>query len=354
MPHIIIATDSWKGSLTSLQAGEAMAAAIHQSWPDIRITTLPISDGGEGFTHAMTHALGGRLIPITAHDPLLRPITTHYGLLPDGTAIIDVASIIGLTLLSPDERNPMTASSRGVGEAMAQIIGRGTRQLIIGLGGSATNDCGRGMLEALAGTPGLDRCHITIATDVDSPLCGPTGATQMYALQKGATPQMLPLLERRTLEYGQYLEQLTGRAIIDQPGAGAAGGIGAALMSLPHCERMSGIDLLLRLSHFDHLLHDATLVITGEGHIDRQTLQGKAPYRIALQANSHHVPCIAICGQADPDLIAAPSPWQAIIPVAPPHADPATMMQPDVARRNIELTIKDHLTPNSVFITETT
>lgn len=120
-------------------------------------------------------------------------------------------------------------------------------------------------------------------------------------------------------------------------------------MSLPHCERTSGIDLLLRLSHFDHLLHDATLVITGEGHIDRQTLQGKAPYRIALHAQAHHVPCIAICGQADPDLIAAPSPWQAVIPVAPPHADPTTMMHPDIARRNIELAIKGDSILTSVF-----
>ncbi len=349
MPHIIIATDSWKGSLTSLQAGDAMAAAIHRSWPDAHITTLPISDGGEGFTHTMTHALGGTLVSIDAHDPLLRPITTHYGLLPDGTAVIDVAGIVGLTLLCPEERNPLVATSRGVGEVMAQIIGSGIRKLIVGLGGSATNDCGRGMLEALAGTEGVEYTMVTIATDVDSPLCGPTGATQMFALQKGATPTMLSSLERRNHEYGLYLERTSGHDIISQPGAGAAGGIGAALMSLPHCERTSGIDLLLRLTHFDRLLSDATLVITGEGHIDRQTLQGKAPYRIALEARKHHVPCIAICGQADPHLITTPSPWQYVIPVAPPHADPLTMMQPDIARRNIERTIKGNTILTSVL-----
>ena len=146
---------------------------------------------------------------------------------------------------------------------------------------------------------------------------------------------MLPLLEQRNKEYGKYLEQKTARHIADQPGAGAAGGIGAALMSMPHHRQESGIELLLRLSHFDSLLDGASLVVTGEGHIDRQSLQGKAPYHVALHANRHGVPCLALCGGADSELVSNPSPWHTILPVAPADADTTQMMRADMARINI-------------------
>ncbi|MBO4565393.1 MAG: glycerate kinase [Bacteroidaceae bacterium] len=338
MKHILIATDSFKGSLTSLEVAEAICSAIRSNSPSVPTKVLGISDGGEGFAETVTHAMGGELIKTDGHDALMRPIRTHYGVINGNCGVMDVASTIGLTLLTPAERNPLITSSYGVGEMIHLIIHEGIRKMIIGLGGSSTNDCGRGMLEALKETPHLDDCEFIIASDVSSPLCGPKGATYLFARQKGATEAMLPQLEARNLAFGKELEQKTGKSIIDQPGSGAAGGIGAALMTMKHYKTVQGIDWLLDLYNFKTLLKDTSLVITGEGKIDRQTLQGKAPYGIALMAKEMGVPCIAICGKVEEE-VEGVMPWDKIIQVSPPDQPLVEAMRPEIARRNIEKAI---------------
>ena len=344
MKQIIIATDSFKGSLTSLEVAEAVCDAIHNTQHKVATKVLGISDGGEGFAEIVTKAKDGKLIEVDGHDALMRPISTHYGVINDNWGVMDVASTIGLTRLNPDERNPLLASSYGVGEMIHLIISRGIRKIIIGLGGSATNDCGRGMLEALKETQHLDDCEFIIASDVSAPLCGPTGATYVFARQKGATEEMLPQLEARNYAFGKELEQQTGRSIINQPGAGAAGGIGAALMTMRHQKTVSGINWLLDLYDFKTLIQNASLVVTGEGKIDRQTLQGKAPYGIAQMAKEMGVPCIAICGKMDErtPLVTQGEeevPWDKIIQVSPPDQPIVEAMRPEIARKNIETAI---------------
>ena len=346
MKQILIATDSFKGSLTSLEVAETICSAIHANNPSVSTKVLGISDGGEGFAETVTHAMDGELIEADGHDALMRPIRTHFGVINGNCGVMDVASTIGLTLLTPTERNPLITSSYGVGEMIHLIIKKGIRKIIIGLGGSSTNDCGRGMLEALKETPNLDDCEFIIASDVAAPLCGSTGATYVYARQKGATEELLPKLEARNLAFGKELEQKTGRSIIDQPGSGAAGGIGAALMTMKHHKTVRGIDWLLDLYDFKTLLKDASLVITGEGKIDLQTLQGKAPYGIALMAKEMGVPCIAICGRMDEELkrevkegVKGILPWNKIIQVSPPDQPLVEAMRPEIARRNIVNTI---------------
>lgn len=313
--HIIIASDSWKGTLTSRQANAVIARWALVRHPDAQTTEIEVSDGGEGFAHAVSSAAGGRMVEVECHDALLRPVSARYALLPDGTAVMDVASTVGLTMLRAEERDPWAASSRGVGEMIAAIVSRDApTHIVVGLGGSATNDCGRGMMEVLqSSVPNLASLHFTIASDVDSPLCGPRGATYMFAKQKGATEAMLPALERRNQEYGQWLEAQCHRPITDRAGAGAAGGLGAAFMAMEHVEFCSGIDYLLTACHFDDMLSQATLVITGEGRIDPQTLRGKAPYGIALRAKAHGVPCIALCGQLHPLMAGLDTPWDEVV-----------------------------------------
>ena len=351
---IIIATDSFKGSLTSLEVAEAVCAAIRSTQPKVGTKVLAISDGGEGFAETVTKAKGGKWIETDGHDALMRTIRTHYGVIDEKWGVMDVASTIGLTRLAPNERNPQMTSSYGVGEMIRQLISKGIDHLIIGLGGSSTNDCGSGLLEALKGTPHLDDCEFIIASDVSAPLCGPTGATYMFARQKGATEDMLPQLEARNLAFGKELENTTGTSIINLPGAGAAGGIGAALMTMKHHRMVQGIDWLLDLYDFKTHLADASLVITGEGKIDSQTLQGKAPYGIALKAKELGIPCFAICGQISkelkmsvnneahesvPEVINGMFPWDKIIQVSPPDLSLAEAMRPEVAKKNIETTL---------------
>ena len=318
-----------------MEVADVVELALKQFNPTIRTHKLHISDGGEGFALAVTKAMKGKWVEVVCHDALMRPLRTHFGILEDNSAVMDVASTIGLTLLKPSELDPWNATSYGVGEMIQQILHKGIRKIIIGLGGSATNDCGRGMIEALEGADGLETCEFVIASDVTNPLSGSKGATYAYARQKGANETLLPLLEARNLIYGKYLEQLSHTNIINHPGAGAAGGLGAALLTMPRHQWVNGIELLLQLYGFTELLQTASLVITGEGQIDSQTLQGKAPYGIAIKAQGEHVPCIAICGKLCPDFDLSHSPWNKIIQVTPPDQSLAQAMQPETARENI-------------------
>ena len=360
--RIIIATDSFKGSLSSTEVAESVKEALLAKNADLEVLTYGISDGGEGFAEMLTNARGGKMVKMDAHDALLHPIKAQYGMIDD-CAVIDVASTVGLTMLKPMERNPWKATSFGVGEMILHALKHGARKIIIGLGGSTTNDAGRGMLEAMIGTKkvsdcmmewpygmrktkndlvealhevkGLDDCEFVIATDVDNPLCGPNGATYMFSSQKGASPAIKPRLEQRNRKFGKMLEQQSKRSIVEQPGAGAAGGIGAALMTMKNWKIQRGIDLLMDLYDIRSNMKTASMVITGEGRIDQQTLCGKAAYGIGVTAKEMGIPCIAICGQLSDDFDATQAPWTKIIQVSPPNQTLLESMKPDVARENI-------------------
>jgi len=314
MKKIIVASDSFKGTFSSLQIADLVRATLNPSRYDVR--SFAISDGGEGFCHALTDALQGTYVKVGVHDSLMRPITAEYGVVASDTVIIEMAQASGLTLLQPHERNPWQATTFGTGELIAHAANRGYRKFIVGLGGSATSDCGMGMLQALEGVEGVDDCDFTIASDVRNPLCGPQGAAHVFARQKGADDLMIAQLDERALQFGQQLEAATGKRIIDVPGAGAAGGLGAALLSMRHVRMRSGIDLLLDMQQFDSHIEGAYCVLTGEGCIDSQTLQGKAPYGIALRAQKHHIPCHALYGRLE--LTAGQmhtSPWDRFISI---------------------------------------
>lgn len=292
--RILVASDSFKGTYSSLQVAKLVEEKLSKD--EYEVDAMEVSDGGEGFCHALTEAVGGQYIPLTVHDPLMRPIRAFYGI-KDETAIIEMAQASGLTLLKPQEYDPWNATSFGTGELIAHALKHGCRKVIVGLGGSATSDCGRGMLQALEGIAEIQECEFLIASDVQNPLCGPQGAAHVFAPQKGADRALVERLEERTRLFGRELEEKCGRSLVNTPGAGAAGGVGAALLSLGHTRIQSGIDLVLDAQHFDERVKKADLVLTGEGRIDSQTLLGKAPYRIALRAKEAKVPCIALYGQ---------------------------------------------------------
>lgn len=308
----IIAVDSFKGCLTTAEAGMAVAEALHEALGDVETVCLPMSDGGEGMAEAFTTALGGSMTGAYVHDPMMRRVWAEYGLAPDGTAVIEVAKACGLTLLGEEERNPLRATSYGVGELVAAGVKRGCRRFIIGLGGSGTSDAGIGMLKALTeklaprgGTIDdalkgpLGECSFTLACDVDNPLLGANGATAVFARQKGATPEMMPLLERRAMRFAKASAMHFGFDRSCQPGAGGAGGLGYAFMQYLSAVQVSGADLLLDLLDFDSKTDGATAVITGEGHADRQTLMGKLPVRVMERARQRGVPTWLLAGRVE-------------------------------------------------------
>ena len=290
----VIAIDSFKGCLSSVEANQAAAEGVRSACPDAEIVEVPVSDGGEGFLEAFHAAIGGRFVTVPVMDPLMRRISARY-LLNGQTAVLEVAEAIGLTLLSPEERNPMAASSYGVGQLVADAMTNGARHIIVGLGGSATMDAGRGMLQALTGIESLRDIRFTIAADVDNPLCGEQGAARVFGPQKGATPQMVRLLDDEARQFAADSARRFGYDRSGQKGAGAAGGLGYAFMQYLDAHRKSGIELLLETIGFDALARDADLIITGEGSADSQTLMGKLP--MGILRHSSGVPVCLLAGK---------------------------------------------------------
>ncbi|MDR1145515.1 MAG: glycerate kinase [Verrucomicrobiales bacterium] len=326
---IVVASDSFKGCLSSAAVADAVARGIRRVSPSATVVKVPVADGGEGTVEALTVARGGVTVSARAHDPLMRAITAAYGVLPDGTAVIEMAAASGLPLLTAAERNPLVTSSAGTGELVADALRRGCRRFIIGLGGSATNDGGAGMLRALgvefsdadgARLPeggaalarlsaidlsGLDArladCELLVACDVTNPLCGARGASAVYGPQKGATPLMVTQLDAALARYALTARRLLGRDIAELPGAGAAGGLGAALLGFLNAELRSGIDLIVSEAGLREKLAGADLLITGEGRLDAQSRNGKAAYGILRAGRAAGVPVAAIVGQLDAD-----------------------------------------------------
>ena len=366
MEKFVLAIDSFKGCLTSLEAEQAAERGIRSADSRAEIISIPVSDGGEGMLEAFCAALGGTVKHASCHDPMMRPITAAYGVITrnDGlkTAVVEVAQVIGLSLVDPMDRNILKATSYGVGELICDAMQQGCTRLIIGLGGSATSDCGMGMLRALIdhfGGEDFDDIrvhfadlHITLACDVQNPLCGANGAAQVFAPQKGAGAEQVRLLDRRAQRFAALSAQHFGYDRSSQPGAGAAGGLGYALMQYLGAERQSGIELLLDLTSFDQCLIGASCVVTGEGRADRQTLMGKLPYGILQRAKRRGVRTILIAGQITDksDLLAAG--FDTVLCINPENIDIVQAMDPLTAAIRIEETLRKWLRQNSISVNQ--
>ena len=370
MKKIIVAIDSFKGCLTSVEANQAASEGILARMPDAAVVQVPVSDGGEGFMEAFQTAMGGEIVEVNVKDPLMRTIAAQY-LMQGDTAVIEIAKASGLTLLSPDERNPMVATSYGTGQLVVNAVRRGCKHIIVGLGGSATSDCGIGMLRAIIDAFAkhgnwddvreLDDVHFTIATDVTNPLCGEQGAAHVFAPQKfaikreqseldsiaereqtrpqvkGATPELIEALDARAKRFAEASAKHLGRDCQNNPGAGAAGGLGYAFLQYMNADCCSGIDLLLDTIHFDNLLQDADLVITGEGSADRQTLMGKLPFGILQRAQHHHVPVMLIAGRIADEQLLLDAGFSRVACINPPNLLLDIALHPATAKENIRL-----------------
>lgn len=323
--NITIAIDSFKGSLSSMEAGQAVAEGIRRVMPSAGIRIRPLADGGEGTTEALTAGLGGELKSLTVTGPLGRPVTASYGLIRERKmAVLEMASAAGLTLISQEERNPLEATTYGIGEMIRDAIGEGCRHFLVGIGGSATNDGGTGMLSALGfqfldsegqpiplgakglenlaristenARPELSQCSFHIACDVTNPLCGENGCSAVYGPQKGADPEMIRQMDQWMERYGDLAARTFPAADKEAPGAGAAGGLGFAFLTFLNGSLESGVGMVLKEINLKDDIRDADLVITGEGRLDAQTVMGKAPIGVAHLAKEYGKPVIAFSG----------------------------------------------------------
>jgi glycerate kinase len=326
---IVLAPDSFKGSLSSTEAAEAMARGVRKVLPEAELVLLPLSDGGEGLVESLVVASRGEVVECEVTGPLGTPVKAKLGLMGGGkTAVIEMAQASGLILVPEEERNPLVTTTFGTGELIAKALDLGCEHLIIGIGGSATNDGGMGMAQALGARfldeqgellgsggaelarlaeidvsrrdPRLDEVRIEVACDVTNPLTGPQGASHIYGPQKGATPEMVELLDAALNRYDQILKRDLGKDVGRIPGAGAAGGLGAGLMALLGGKLVSGIELVLDVLDFEGKAEGADLVLTGEGRFDGQSAYGKVPMGVAKRSRALDIPVVVIAGTVLP------------------------------------------------------
>jgi glycerate kinase len=321
---IVVAIDSFKGSMSSVEAASRVEIGIKRANPEAKVIKTPIADGGEGTVEALIAGAGGTTRVRTVTGPLGLPVESVFGVLNSGAAVIEMAAAAGLTLVPEDKRNPCLTTTRGVGELIIAALDQGCKKIVLGIGGSATNDGGAGMAQALgisfrdkegrelrAGggalsslasidLSGLDRrvrdCEIVVASDVRNPLCGEFGASAVYGPQKGASPDMVRELDQNLAHLAAVTKDQLGADMADVRGSGAAGGLGYGLMAYCGAGIGSGIDTVLDIVGFDGHMADCGLVITGEGRIDAQSAYGKAPVGVARRAKRYGVPVIAIAG----------------------------------------------------------
>lgn len=322
---IVIAPDSYKESLTAMEVATAIENGFRQILPNANYIKLPMADGGEGTVQSLVDATNGDIVMQSVTGPLGEVTDAFYGVFGDGkSAIIEMAAASGLHLVEPALRNPLKTTTYGTGELIKSVLDRGIKHIIIGIGGSATNDGGIGMAQALGirmldkngkelGYGGGELAKLTtidmsgldprlsdtcleVACDVDNPLCGPKGASYVFGAQKGATPEMMELLDKNLAHYAKVMKTQIGKDVVDMEGAGAAGGLGAALLGLLGAELRPGIDIVMDAVKLGELIEQADLVITGEGRIDSQTIHGKTPIGVARTAKKHNIPVIGIAG----------------------------------------------------------
>lgn len=328
--RVVVAIDSFKGSLSSLQAGNAVKEAVCRLDKHADVVVKPLADGGEGTVEALASGLDAKTVEIYVSNPLMRPVKAKYCILREtNTAVIEMASASGITLIPAEERNPLETTTYGVGELIRDAIGRGCRRFIIGIGGSATNDGGTGMLTALGvrfldgdgkpippGAKGLEAlcristetmiaelkdCTFRIACDVKNPLCGENGCSAVFSPQKGATPEMIAPMDAWLDKYAALTKTVSDKADKDCEGAGAAGGLGFAFLAYTNAALQSGIEIVLEETRLEDSIRSADVVVTGEGRLDSQTVMGKAPVGVARLAKKHGKKVIAFCGCAAAD-----------------------------------------------------
>lgn len=327
---IVIAPQGFKGNLTALQVAQAIERGIKRVVPHAITTIKPMADGGEGTVQALVDATGGEIMTKEVTDPLGGRVIAHWGRLSDKvTGVIEMAAASGLPLVPPEKRNPLLTTTYGTGELILAALENGCRKLIIGIGGSATNDGGAGMAQALGAQlldangkpipfggaalanlaridvstldPRLAECEVLLASDVINPLCGAQGASAVYGPQKGATPEMVVQLDNALAHYADIIQRDLGVDVRDMPGAGAAGGLGAGLIAFLKAKMMPGIDIVIQATNLVAELKDADLVFTGEGRIDSQTARGKVPTGVAKKAKEFGLPVIALAGEIADD-----------------------------------------------------
>lgn len=322
---VVVAVDSFKGSLTSMDAGNAVKCGVLRAIPQAQVIVRPLADGGEGTTDAFIDGLGCQKVDLTVSGPMGRPARAYYGWLPSsGTAVMEMAAAAGITMVPDSEKDPMRASTYGVGEMILHAVKKGCRNFILGIGGSATNDGGLGMLTALGyefmdenGTPvpqgaeglgktaricgekalpELKECTFKVACDVTNPLCGVNGATYIYGPQKGVTKEIMEELDQDMARFADVTAEFLGADNREAPGAGAAGGLGFALMGYLGASLEPGVTLLLEATGLEDVLKDADVVVTGEGRLDGQTAMGKAPVGVAALAKKYGITVVAFAG----------------------------------------------------------
>jgi glycerate kinase len=323
---IVIAPDSFKESLSAIEVAQSIQTGLERVWPDAEFLKVPVADGGEGTVQSLIDATSGQKVFTEVTGPLGKPVQAFYGVLGDGkTAVIEMAEASGLHLVSAEKRDPKITTSFGTGELIKHALNQGVTKLIVGLGGSATNDAGAGMLAALGVTfldktgeefvpvggasltnlesvdtskldPRLRQCEVVVACDVDNPLCGDKGASAVFGPQKGATEQDVALLDKSLEIFGQVTEKNSGVDVLTAAGAGAAGGMGAALLGYANAVLKPGIEIVLDTVELESKLMGANLVLTGEGKIDDQTVHGKTPVGVSKLAKQFNLPVIAIAG----------------------------------------------------------
>ena len=324
---IVIAPDSFKENLTSLEVASEIETGLRRVWPDATYVKVPMADGGEGTVQSLVDATGGQIVKTEVSGPMGARVMASYGLLGDGkTAVIEMAEASGLPLVPKDQRDPLVATTFGTGELIADAIKRGVTEIILGIGGSATNDAGAGLAQALgvrflnfggapirdliaggdlddvqavdmsAVNPGLAKIHISVACDVTNPLCGEKGASRVYGPQKGATEEMVERLDKNLAHFAHIIKRSIGADVIDRPGAGAGGGIGAGLMAFTNSTLKRGVELVVAATRLEDHMQGAALAVTGEGRVDFQTAFGKTPSGVAAAARKHGVPVVAIGG----------------------------------------------------------
>lgn len=367
---ILVAIDSLKGSLSSLEAGDAIEQGIKKVYQNADVTVKPLADGGEGTVEALVSGMGGKLVTVNVTDALGEKVDAVYGMIESKKlAVMEMAAAAGITLVAEKKRNPKNTTTYGVGEMILDAVKRGCRDFIIGIGGSATNDGGMGMLEAMGvkfynedggklGPYGLDmlrvakvdasemvpelkECNFRIACDVENPLCGPLGAAYVYGPQKGATPQMVEQLDAGLKNYADVIKKQLKLDNMNVPGSGAAGGLGYAFVTFLNGKLEPGISIILDTVDLEKEIKAADLVITGEGRLDAQTAMGKAPVGVAKLAKQHGKKVVAFCGAATEDAAECnQAGMDAYFPILRAPMTVEEAMQKDTAKNNIILTVE--------------